>query len=163
MPTYYRPRVAHIDPGGADVGGLLALAAAAVAIGAVVLFVFAHLLLLAVCAAVFVTAIGGFAVWTRRFATLPNRRPANPRPVPVKITQGAGQAQQAIRGNGGAMITGRRRILRLEPPETITAGLDLPSRPEAAPASPAEAIARSLQPTSPPVPSPSPGSPAAAP
>lgn len=73
MPTYIRPARVDISDSG---GGFAALAAAAAAIGAVTVFVWVHLALLAACAAVFVAVVGGFAVWTRRFRRLPVPRPA---------------------------------------------------------------------------------------
>ena len=69
MPTYIRPRVAHIDPGGADVGGLVLIGAAIGAAAAVILFALAHLVLLAVVAGVFIAVMGAVVVVFRRAAS----------------------------------------------------------------------------------------------
>jgi hypothetical protein len=64
MPTYIRPaRVDITEDGGG--GGLVPIAAAVLAVAAVVAFIAAHIVLLAVCAAVFVGVMGGLAVWFR--------------------------------------------------------------------------------------------------
>jgi hypothetical protein len=94
MPTYYRPKVAHVDPGGADVGSLVLIAAAIATAAAVVLFVLAHLVLLAVCAAAFVAVIGGLCVVFRRAASPRRWREYRyPRPT-VRVE--AARAAQAI-------------------------------------------------------------------
>src|SRR5258707_796233 len=63
MPTYYRPRIAHVDPGGADVGGLVLVVAA---VAGVVAFVLAHLVVVAVCVGVLVAVPVGSALAMRR-------------------------------------------------------------------------------------------------
>ena len=72
MPTYHRPKVAYIDPGGRDVGALVLLAAAAVAAFAVATFVLAHLVLLAAAAATFVVVMGG-VIAAMRWVASPRR------------------------------------------------------------------------------------------
>jgi hypothetical protein len=56
MPTYFRPARVDITEGG---GGLVLIAAGVAAAAAVVAFIAAHIVLLAVCAAVFVAVMGG--------------------------------------------------------------------------------------------------------
>jgi hypothetical protein len=72
VPTYYRPKLAHVDRGGADVGRLVLIAAGIAAAAAVVAFVAAHAVLLAAAAGVFVAVIGGLAAWFR-WAASPQR------------------------------------------------------------------------------------------
>jgi hypothetical protein len=62
MPTYFRPARVDITEGG---GGLVLIAAGVAAAAAVVAFIAAHIVLLAVCAAVFVAVMGGVAAWMR--------------------------------------------------------------------------------------------------
>ena len=92
MPTYIQPKVAHVDPGGADVGGLVLIAAAVGTAAAVVVFVLAHLALLAVCAAVFIAVIGGLGVAFRRAAS-PRRWREYRYPQPSVTIPPAGPAQ----------------------------------------------------------------------
>jgi hypothetical protein len=64
MPTYMRPARVDITEGGGR-GGLVLIAAGVVAAAAVVAFIAAHIVLLAVCAAVFTAVMGSVAVWFR--------------------------------------------------------------------------------------------------
>ena len=81
MPTYIRPARVDITVGGGG-GGLLAVAAAVLAAAAVVAFIAAHVVLLAVCAAVFVAVMGSVAVWFR-WAASPQRLRARYYPPPT--------------------------------------------------------------------------------
>jgi len=69
VPTYIRPKLAHVDPGGTDWGGLVLIAAAIAAVGGLVLFIAAHLVLLAVCAGVFIAVMSAVIVMFRRAAS----------------------------------------------------------------------------------------------
>ena len=80
MPTYIRPARVDITEGGGR-GGLVLIGAGVVAAAAVVAFVLAHIVLLAVCAAVFVAGIGGFLAWSR-WAASPQRLRARTAPGP---------------------------------------------------------------------------------
>lgn len=122
--------------GGSGVPAILAIPV--ILVTALTVFAAAHVLIVGLALGVFLGAVGGFAVWTRRFRRLPVQQR-------VTVTRRRARAARAVTG----------------PRKAITAGRGLSSL--AAPARPATAIARSLQPTSPPDPSPSPGSPAAAP
>jgi hypothetical protein len=65
MPTYIRPARVDITEGSSGIGGLVLIAAAVGAVAAVVAFIAAHIVLLAVCAGAFVAVMGGLAVWFR--------------------------------------------------------------------------------------------------
>lgn len=67
MPTYYRPRMAHVDPGGPDWGALALIAAGVAAAAAVVAFALAHLILIAAAVAVLAAVPIGTAMVMRRF------------------------------------------------------------------------------------------------
>ena len=87
MPTYIRPARVDITEGGGR-GGLVLIAAGVVAAAAVVAFVAAHIVLLAVCAGVFVAVMGGVAVWFR-WAASPQRLRAHYHPRPtVRVLPG---------------------------------------------------------------------------
>jgi hypothetical protein len=93
VPTYYRPRVAHIEPGGASIGGLVLIAAGLGVAAAVVLFVFAHLVLLAVCAAVFAAVMGAVIAVMRRAAS-PRRWAEHRYPKPTVRIPAAESARE---------------------------------------------------------------------
>ena len=97
VPTYIRPKLAHVDPGGTDWGGLVLIAAAIAAVGGLVLFIAAHLVLLAACTGAFVAVMSAVIVVFRRAAsprrwaeyrypkppvTIPAPRPARALPAP---------------------------------------------------------------------------------
>lgn len=65
MPTYIKPKMAHVEPGGADWGGLVLIGAGVLAAAALVAFIVAHLVLLAVCLGVFIVTMGGLVVAMR--------------------------------------------------------------------------------------------------
>lgn len=69
MPTYIRPKLAHVDPGGADWGGLVLIAAGIATAAALVAFILAHLVLLAAAAGVFAVVMGAVIVAFRRAAS----------------------------------------------------------------------------------------------
>lgn len=101
MPTYYRPKVAYIDPGGRGTGALVLIAAVLAAAAAVVAFIVGHPELLAVCAAVFVTVMGGIIAamrWVASPARL--RRQLHPRytapPIAARPAQALPAARRAI-------------------------------------------------------------------
>jgi len=118
MPSYIRPARVDVTEGGT--GGLVFIAAAIATAAAVVLFVLAHLVLLAVCAGVFVTVMGAvltamqWAASPRRLrqhlhprytASVPARRPARvlpaPRPRPIEAPRTV-PAQVRLRDTSGA-------------------------------------------------------------
>jgi hypothetical protein len=68
MPTYIRPARVEITEGG-GLSGLVLILVTAGAVGAVVLFIAAHIELLAVCVCAFVTVMGGLAAWSRWLAS----------------------------------------------------------------------------------------------
>ena len=94
MPTYYRPKVAHIEPGGADPGGLVPAAAAIAAAAAVVVFIIAHLVLLAVVAGVFVAVMAAVAVAFRKAASARKWAEYRYPEPPVRVT--AARPAQAL-------------------------------------------------------------------
>ena len=97
MPTYIRPARVDITDGGGG-GGLVPIAAAVLAAAAVVAFIAAHVVLLAVCAAVFVAVMGSVALWFR-WAASPQRLRAHYHPRPTVRVPAArpGQALPAPR------------------------------------------------------------------
>ena len=88
MPTYIKPKLAHVEPGGADWGAVALAGAGVVAAAAVAAFIFAHLVLLAVCLGVFVAVMGGLVVAMRVAvsgrAELPEIEPHPMAPVAVR-------------------------------------------------------------------------------
>jgi len=69
VPTYVRPKVAIIEESGSGLGSLIPALAAAMAIGAVVLFIAAHIVLLAVVTIMFAAVMAALAVAMRRAAS----------------------------------------------------------------------------------------------
>lgn len=67
MPTYIRPARVDVTEDGS--GGLVLIAAGALAVAAVVAFVLAHLALLAAAAAVFAAVMGAVLAWFRWLAS----------------------------------------------------------------------------------------------
>jgi hypothetical protein len=100
-------------------GGLVLIAAAVAAAAAVVAFVAAHIVLLAVCAAVFVAGMGGFLAWCR-WAASPQRLRAHYCPRPT-VRALAARPAQAIPATRPRAIEAPRRQLpaRAARPGTI--------------------------------------------
>ena len=114
MPSYIRPARVDITEGGIGIGGLILIAAAVAAVGVVVVFIAARILLLAVCAAVFVAGIGGFLAWTR-WAASPQRLRAHYYSRPVV---------RVIPARPAAPISAPQRKV-IEPGRTIPAQVHL--------------------------------------
>jgi hypothetical protein len=86
MPTYVRPRVAIIDPGGGfDPGAAVLIGAAVVALGAVAAFVMAHLVLIAIYAGILaVVGIAGICVLRRFMVVVHEKAPEPALPLAVQ-------------------------------------------------------------------------------
>jgi hypothetical protein len=113
VPTYYRPKMAHVEPGGADIGGLVLIAAVLGAAAAVALFIAAHLVYFAVCAAVFAAVMGAVIVVFRRAAS-PRRWAEYRYPEPTVRIE-APEPVQAI--TAPPLAIGPARILPAQPGE----------------------------------------------
>lgn len=98
MPEFIRPRRAIIETGGGFgdlLGPLILFGALALAIGAVVLFITAHLVLIAVTAAVLMTAGTAGVIFLRRYMMVvhePPPQPALPLAAQASLTAPPGRA-----------------------------------------------------------------------
>jgi hypothetical protein len=99
VPTFIRPARVEVTEGGGWLGGLVLVAAGAVAVAAVALFVLAHLVLLAGCTAVLAGGTLAAVLFLRRFIVPRSERRKAPipsvtlaPPAPVRAPSGARRA-----------------------------------------------------------------------